>query len=83
MIKTNSSVVDKTTVTCVHLQEILAYCAPTTRNVTLLFGNRSKNAEFLFAIGIDIHNRSNVAAAIAVVRSAPDGDHIFGREVVL
>ena len=66
-----------------HLQEVIVGASATGRDGTLILGNRAEDAELGVKIFADVHDRSNIAAAIAVVRSRPNSDNGLLGEVIL
>jgi hypothetical protein len=68
---------------CGHLQEVIASTTSATRNSTLVFRNGAEDAELGVKVFANIHDRRNIAAAVAVVRSGPDGDDGLLGKVVL
>ena len=51
--------------------------------MALILGNGTEDAEFGGQILADVHDGCNIAAAVAVVGSGPDGDNGLVLEVVL
>lgn len=57
-----------------YLQEVFRAAIRRRRNVTISFGNGGEYGEFRFEILSEVHDGGDVAAAVAVIGGAPDGD---------
>ena len=51
--------------------------------MTISFGNGGEDCEFWFEVFVEVHDGGDVAAAVAVVGGAPDGDDGFVFKVPL
>ncbi len=65
------------------LQKVLAPPSSTGRHSPPVIGYSGKDLKFRFQVLPKIHDGSNIAAAVTIVWSRPDGDYIFVFEVVL
>lgn len=68
---------------CWVSKEIFTGVASSCRDGTLIFRDGRKDTELGVQILADVHDRSHVTAAIAVIRSRPDSDNGLLREVIL
>ena len=68
---------------CWVSKEIFTGVTSSCRDSTLIFRDGRKDAELWVKILSNIHDRSDVTAAIAVIRSRPDSDNRLLREVIL
>jgi hypothetical protein len=66
-----------------HLQEVIASATSSCRNSALVLGDGTEDAELRVEVFTDVHDRCNIATAIAVVRRGPNGDDRLLGEVVL
>ena len=66
-----------------HLQEVFASSTSSSRNSALILRNGTEDAELGVQILTDVHDGSNIATAVAVVGSGPDGDNGLVSKVVL
>ena len=48
-----------------------------------MIGNSTEDLEFWLEVLAQVHDGSDVSAAVAVVRSGPDGDDVLVLEMVL
>lgn len=58
----------------VYLQEVFRAAVRRRGNVTISFGDGGEYGEFRFEVLSEIHDGGDVAAAVAVIGGAPDGD---------
>jgi hypothetical protein len=64
-------------------QEVLAPRAPTSGYSSLVIRYGAEDLEVRLEILAQVHYRSDVATAVAIVRCRPHGDDVFVFEVVL
>lgn len=57
-----------------YLQEVFRAAIRRRRDVTVSFGNGGEDCEFRLEVLSEVHDGGDVAAAVAVVGCAPDGD---------
>lgn len=65
------------------LQEVLATSSSSLRHCSPVVRYGAKDLEAGFEVFFQVHNGSDVTAAIAVIGCGPDGDYIFVLEMVL
>ena len=65
------------------LQEVLGASTGGSRDGALFVRNGGEDGELGVAVLVQVHDGSDVAAAVAVVRRRPDGNDVLGFEVIL
>jgi len=65
------------------LQEVLSCTTTTGWDSALVFWNGAEDAELWVQILADVHDRSNITAAVAVIGCGPDGNNGLLGEVIL
>ena len=65
------------------LQKVLSPATTPSRHRTAMVGYGAENLEFLLEVLAQVHDGRDVAAAVAVVGSGPNGNDVFVFEVVL
>jgi hypothetical protein len=66
-----------------HLQKVISSAASTSGDSTLFLGNGTEDAELGVEVFANIHDRCNIATAVAVVGCRPDRYNRLLREMVL
>jgi hypothetical protein len=66
-----------------HLQKVVASSAAAGGDSTLVLWNGTEDAELGVQILVDVHDRSDVTASVAVVGRGPDRNHRLLGEVIL
>ena len=66
-----------------HLQKVIPSAASSSRDSTLILGNSTEYAKLGVEVLTDVHDRCNIAAAVAVVGCGPDRNNRLLRKMIL